>query len=94
MTPEQFEIFLERNERSTAASIEKYVNGGIRDLRKMVEDHNAKHEEDMADIRPIISEYKEREAAKSYAKKLGDTVKWSAAVIAALGGIWAIFFKQ
>lgn len=88
MTPEQFEIFLERNEKSTGEAVERFVNGKIRDLTALVKEHNAKHEADMADLKPIIVEYKERVAARSYAKKVGDTVKWTAGLATAIGVLW------
>lgn len=40
MNPEQFTQFLKSNEESTAKAIEKYVNGGIRDLQIQLEKHS------------------------------------------------------
>lgn len=84
MTPEQFTIFLEKNEKSTAEAIERTVNGKIRTLTELVRDHNTKHEADMADIKPIIEAY-------NGGKALGNLLKWIGSVIGAGALIWALF---
>lgn len=69
--------------------IKKTVNGKIDGLRKLVEEHNEKHEKDMEDIKPVLQDYKERQAATAYAKKIGDGVKWTAGLVSAAGIILA-----
>lgn len=71
-----------RTEVKTA--VRETVNGKIDDLRKTndegmaainkkIESHNAAHEKDMADMKPIISAYQG-------GKVLGELVKWLASV--------------
>lgn len=91
MTPDQLQTFLDHNRRDTTEVVERVVNGKIRELKSLVEKYNEKHETDMADIKPIILEYKERQAMKAYAKRYGDGIKWTAAVITAFGILWVAF---
>ena len=42
MTPEQFQQFLEANEKSTAVAIEKTVNGKIKAIHAILEKQNEK----------------------------------------------------
>jgi DNA-binding SARP family transcriptional activator len=57
------------------------VNGKIDDLKKIIEDHNERHEKDMADIKPIIEAYQGFNTA-------GNLVKWVAGVGTAVGVLW------
>lgn len=100
MNPEQFEIFLERNERSTREAIEKTVNGKLDRLDKKIDQHNSKHEADMvevrehiAEVKPILTEYKEREAARAFALRTGNAIKWIAGVGTALGVLWLMVLQ-
>lgn len=88
MTPEQFSQFLESNKKATAEAIEITVNGKIRNLTKLVEEHNTKHEADYRVVkehieatRPIIEAYKGFNTA-------GNLVKWVAGVGTAVGVLW------
>jgi len=85
MTPDQFQQFLEHNERSTAEAIEKYVNGGIRTVTKTLEDHITKHDAFMEDVKPILQAYQG-------GKVFGELLKW----VAGLGAAYLVlkgFFK-
>ena len=48
----------------------------------------------MEAVVPIVKEYQERQAARSFAKRYGDAVKWCGGIILTIAGVWAIFFKQ
>jgi len=93
MNPEQFEIFLERNEKSTAEAIERTVNGKIRTLTTLVEKHNEKHEADMADIKPIVVAFQERRAAGNIIKRWLTNTGWLGGIILTIAAVWALFFK-
>jgi len=54
MTEEQLQIFLEDNRKSTAKAIEETVNGKIAAISRKIDEHNAKHEKDMEDIKPLM----------------------------------------
>lgn len=73
-------------------AIEKTVNGKINNLTTLVKDHNKKHEEDMTDIRPIIQEYKERQAVQNFASVWTGRIRAIASTITALGIIGALLF--
>lgn len=94
MTPEQFDIFLERNEKANAAAIEKYVNGGIRDLRKLVEEHNTKHEADMVEVREHIAVTKPIIEAYTTGKNSITFIKWISGIVVTVAAAWALFFKN
>ena len=81
-------------------TIVKTVNGKIDRLHENINEHNKKHENDMLEVRehmasvkPILDEYQEREAARAYAKKTGDGIKWLAGVVAAIGALWIVFMQ-
>ncbi len=94
MNPEQFKIFLERNEKSTAEVIERTVNGKINNLTKLVEEHNAKHEDDMKEVRSHIAEVRPYLDSARGVKFLGETGKWIASTIVVVAAAWALLFKQ
>lgn len=54
MTPEQFKIFLESNERATAKAIEIHVNGKIRVLDQKLTDHMNNEEVRWNEIKPYL----------------------------------------
>lgn len=43
---------------------------------------------------PIVKEYQERQSARAFAKRYGDTVKWGGGIILTIAAVWALFFKQ
>lgn len=93
MTPEQFEIFLESNKKSTAEAIQTTVNGKIDSIRQLVETHNQNHERDMTEVREHIKETKPiLEAYKGF-NTAGNLVKWVAGVGTAVGVLW-MFIKS
>ena len=83
MTPEQLQIFLEDNRKSTGAAIEKYVNGNLRALDQKIEEHNRVHNEDMKRILPVVEAYED-------AVRGGKRVLWSAGSIMTVGGAYLI----
>lgn len=64
-------------------TIKETVNGKIDHLKEIIEEHNEKHEKDMADIKPIIQAYQGFNTA-------GNLVKWVAGVGTAVGVLWMI----
>lgn len=94
MTPEQFDVFLERNEKSTREAIEKTVNGKIDGIRNLVETHNEKHEADMLKVSKHIEEVAPILEAYNGTKALGNFAKWFAGIIVTVAAAWALIFKQ
>jgi len=86
MTPEM--------ENAINKAIEKYVNGGIRDLKQIVLDHNTCHESDMKEVRAHMAEVKPILEGYSSISTLGNLIKWFGGVVTAGGVIWALFFKN
>lgn len=86
MTPEQFNIFLERNDKSTKEAVEKHVNGYMREMNQKLSTHIITHDAFMTDVKPILEAYKG-------GKVLGDLVKWLAAVGIAFLALKGIFMK-
>lgn len=90
MTPEQLQVFLEDNRKSTAEAIRLTVNGKIDDMKKT-------HEQDMKRMMPIILAYEGAERRLEDAKTSGKAILWVAGFITALGGAWlvlkTIFFR-
>ena len=41
MNPEQFQIFLESNDKATGRAVEKHINGHLRDMDKKLDEHAA-----------------------------------------------------
>lgn len=101
MTPDQFEIFLERNEKSTAEAIERTVNGKIRTLTSLVEAHNVKHEADMVEVKGYmqktdahITQTKPIIEAFNGVSTIGNLTKWLGGIVLTVAAIWALFFKS
>lgn len=63
--------------------IKSTVNGKIDRLTDKVDQHNAKHEEDMRDVREHIEQTRPIIEAYQGGKAIGNLVKWVAAVGAA-----------
>lgn len=85
MTPDDIRKTIEE---AVGKSIDAKVNGKIDRLSEKIDQHNAKHEEDlveikehMAETRPIIEAYKGFNTA-------GNLVKWMAGVGTAIGVLW------
>ena len=64
MTPEQFKEFLESNERATALAIEKYVNGGIRNIGKRLDEHAAEDKKFQDTVKPITDAFNEKKIVR------------------------------
>lgn len=64
-------------------TIKETVNGKIDRLKEIIEEHNAKHEKDMAEIKPIIEAFNGVSIA-------GNGIKWVAGVGTAIGILWMI----
>lgn len=88
MTPEQFEIFLERNEKSTADAVRKTVNGKIDHIKELMEGHNQRHEADMVEVKKHIEKVTPIIEAYSGFNSAGNLVKWVAGVGTAVGVLW------
>lgn len=93
MTPEQFEIFLESNKKSTAEAIQTTVNGKIEAIRQLVETHNQNHERDMIEVKEHIQKVTPIVEAYNGFNSAGNLVKWVAGVGTAIGVLW-MFIKS
>lgn len=93
MSPEQFQTFLEHNEKGTAAAIEKFVNGGIRAVDAKLNHHIEQHAEDTKRIDARFDELKVIGEAYRGGLIVGEFVKWIAGVSVAAAALWGIFLK-
>jgi hypothetical protein len=75
---------------AVAVSVKLNVNGKIDAMRTEIANHNAKHEEDMVRILPIIEAFETSERAVNTAKASGKVVLWVAGFISAVGGAFLI----
>jgi hypothetical protein len=75
-------------------AIKVNVNGKIDVLRREIEEHNKRHEQDMVRILPIIEAYEASERfaedAKRNGKKAIMAVLWTGTFVTAVGGGWLI----
>ena len=85
MNEEEIERLLERVE----AVIQTKVNGRIESLHHKVDEHNAKHEMDMADVREHMKNVSPILEGLQGAKVIGEAMKWLAGVVAA----WILFHE-
>jgi hypothetical protein len=84
MTPEDLDhIALKMQE-----TVKVTVNGKIDHLTEMMTVHNAKHEEDMVEVRKHIQEVKPYLDSARGVKLLGETGKW----IAGVGGAFIVIY--
>lgn len=74
-------------------SVKETVNGKIDALRKLVEDHNERHEADYKEVRSHIEEVKPIIQAYQGGKVLGNAVKWFSGVAVAIAALWALMSK-
>ena len=96
MTPEQFEIFLKDNRDSTAEAIEKTVNGKIRAIHNLLEEHNRISHEfretvetHIATVEPYIIGV---ESTKMVATWIGKSMMYVGAFVLTVGGAY-VFLK-
>lgn len=75
---------------AVADSVKLNVNGKIDAMRGEIRAHNARHEEDMLKILPIIEAFETSERAVNTAKASGKIILWLAAFITAVGGAYLI----
>lgn len=78
MTPEQFDIFIDSNEKATSAAIEKYVNGGLRRMDKKLDDHIAR-------VEPVIKAYEDQKINNETATKYGKRLIFWSQIVGAFG---------
>lgn len=71
-------------------TIKETVNGKIDRIEKKLDEHNAKHEEDMREIRPVIKEFKERQIRDAFLLQTGERIKWTGGVLLALAALYTI----
>lgn len=76
MDAEQFKIFLEQNDKSTARAIEKHVNGHLRDMDKKLQDHI-----------DLVSPYI---VGLEGSKTVGRIIMWIGGIIITIGGSLAV----
>ncbi len=79
------------------ATLQAKVNGKIDDLKRIVLDHNERHEEDMLDVRehmarstPVIEAFEEWQTTRKTLGNVGNSVKWLAGLATAVGVLWII----
>ena len=88
MTPEQLHDLKE----DLKSVIQDKVNGKIDRIERKLDEHNVRHEAIVADILPIIKEYKDRQIRDAFLKEAGERIKWIAGVGTAIGIVW-LFIK-
>ena len=66
-----------------------FICQDIREIR----DYMGKVSNHLEKVEPILTEYNERIAAKSFAKRYGDFIKWGTGIILSVAATWALFFK-
>lgn len=97
MTPEQFQQFLEANERATALAIEKYVNGGIRTIRSELKSHAETDETFQKRMSPMIEVFENGNIVKMTIKKEAkEIVFWTTSLTTVgvfLYAIWHFILK-
>lgn len=101
MTPDQFQVFLEDNRRSTADVIRVIVNGKIDDAREELrlrslevkedlDKYNLKHDNDMARIMPVLEAYETSQRVLTDAKISGKVILYISGFVTALGSAYLI----
>lgn len=97
MTPEQFEIFLEDNRKSTAEAIEKTVNGKIRAIHTLLEDQNKVSEEFRDKVNKHIKTVEPyivgAESTKLVVGWVGRAMMWVGGFVLTVGGAY-VFLKN
>lgn len=86
MTTSDLDQILDRIE----VTIDKKVNGKIDGLRKLVETHNEKHEQDMREVKEHIVEVKPILETYRGFSTTGNFIKWIAGVGTAMGVLWML----
>ncbi len=93
MTPDQ----LHEIKEDLKSVIQATVNGKIDRMTVKLDEHITDHKADtekinahMNAVAPILEEYNERQVRDALLLKTGERIKWSAAVILALGALYTI----
>lgn len=86
MTPEQFQQFLKANEESNARSIEKYVNGDIREIKDKLSIHIENYTKWTISAQPAID-------VVNNARGFSKTLMYIAAFVGAIWGTITILKK-
>ena len=94
MTSSDLELILDRIEKTIDRKIETKVNGGVVHLTELVNEHNAKHEADMKEVREHIEEVKPILEAYNGTKAIGNLAKWVGGIIITVAAAWAIIFNK
>ena len=81
---------LGETDKSIAHAVEKYVNGGIREIRAEIKTHNEKHEQDMKRMMPIIEAFEQEKDYREVVQKKGRSVIFWTSIIAGIGGVYLI----
>ena len=68
-------------------------NDGMQQIRKEIADHNAKHEGDMEELKPIIKAWKTSENTLDAAKSTGWVMTKIAGFIVAMGTAWLMVLQ-
>lgn len=93
MDKDQFALFLKDNRESTAKAIQETVNGKIDNMRKEINDHNKKHEDDMKRLMPVLESYESTQRHLADARAGGKTILWIAGFITAVGSAYLIIIN-
>ena len=83
MTPEQFQLFLKDNERITGVAIEKYVNGGLREMDRKLTRHILEEELFKDRLLPAVEAYEDT-------IKNGKRILFGSGFVVSLGGAWLV----
>ncbi len=89
-TRKEIALSVERTRETIAIAIKDVVNGKIDRLSTKIDEHNAKHEQDMVRIMPALESFEEWQRDKEVAAKSGKIVLWLAAFVTAVGSAWLI----
>ena len=100
MTPEQFSLFLESNERATAAAIQKFVNGKIDYLTgEVARNHQSLMEHSRDDkiwqekLEPMLKVFDDNTIVKMKLKKTTGTIVFYTSSFTVIGAAVMWIFK-
>ena len=81
---------LEVIQMEIAKGIQVNVNGKIDKMQKGLDIHNAKHEQDMIRILPVLTAFENAQGDLNTAKRGGKIVLWLAGSVSAIGGAYLV----
>ena len=88
---------VERTRETIAVAIKDVVNGKIDRLSAKIDEHNARHEADMVEVRkniedtkPIVIAFKKGQQDLDTATRGGKIVLWLGATVSAIGGAFLV----